>query len=198
MKDGDTDLLDAVGAGILIFINDKVVYANKALARIFGYAQPSHILDLPSYMELVATHDRGRVGKYSAARLSGHDAPASYEFQAIHSDGRLIYLSNQPVLIQWGGMVATLATVMDITPLKSTEQGLRQSEQISLARRAGKPASLIWTKRNCWPTKRNCWPGSRSRILSFPGCCPMARWSISALAASRFTMRRVGLLATVA
>ena len=129
MKDGDTDLLDAVGAGILIFINDKVVYANKALARIFGYAQPSHILDLPSYMELVATHDRGRVGKYSAARLSGHDAPASYEFQAIHSDGRLIYLSNQPVLIQWGGMVATLATVMDITPLKSTEQGLRQSEQ---------------------------------------------------------------------
>ncbi|MDE0944195.1 MAG: PAS domain S-box protein [Alphaproteobacteria bacterium] len=122
-------ILDHLGAGILVEISGKPVYANSELARIFNYSHSDDILDLPSWLLIAAEEERDRMGRYAAARVGGEDTPKTYQFQGITADGRAIQLSNHSVSILWQGKAATLATILDITEQQKTAVELRTSEK---------------------------------------------------------------------
>lgn len=99
-------IVDDLGSGVLIAAKGNPVYANQALATVFGYAGPDDILNLASYFDMVA----------------------EYEFDGIRADGSLIQLLNQPVVVSWQGEEATLATVFNISKRKQAEAALKLSE----------------------------------------------------------------------
>jgi PAS domain S-box-containing protein len=121
-------IVDDLGSGVLIAVKGKPVYANQALATMFGYAGPDDILNLASYFDMVAVYERARILGYAAARSKGEAPPVVYEFDGIRADGSLIQLLNQPVVVSWQGEEATLATVFDISKRKQAEAALKLSE----------------------------------------------------------------------
>ncbi|MEE8302210.1 MAG: PAS domain S-box protein [Candidatus Tectomicrobia bacterium] len=123
-------LIEGSIQGVLIHQHFTPLFANQALADIFGYATPDAILSMESFLPLVAPSERGRLQRYQNARTRGDEIPNYYEFQGVRKDGRTIWLDCKATLIRWKGMMAVQATVFDITERKRLEAQLRQSQKM--------------------------------------------------------------------
>lgn len=122
-------IVDLLGSGVLIVVDEKPIYANNELARMFGFDHPDDILKLSSYIDMVSEHDRERIRSYATLRHTVGDAPIEYEFQGLKSDGSQFQVSNRPVSINWKGKLATLANMTDITELRRENEILEKGER---------------------------------------------------------------------
>ncbi|MEE9146672.1 MAG: PAS domain S-box protein, partial [Candidatus Tectomicrobia bacterium] len=115
----------------------RCLFANDALAEIWGYAQPAELLNQNLRTLFPAPHERDRLLKYRQARMRGEPAPCRYEFQGQKKDGALIWVERLRSDITWHGEPAILVTYIDITERKQAEQErqgledqLRQSQKM--------------------------------------------------------------------
>ena len=113
--------------GILIHRDNKPLFANQAMAEIFGYQCPEEIRSLSSVSDLVAEHEQKRLRSYGAARLTHGDAPASYEYEGVQKDGTSIWLENFVTVIDWEGARAVQTATVSIAERKKAEAALTQS-----------------------------------------------------------------------
>ena len=123
------DLVEGSIQGILVSRRFSILFVNRAMARIFGFANQGELLALDSILSHIAPEDRERVTGYTEARLRGEKAPTIYELQGVRKDGSRITLEIRASLINWGGGPASLATFVDITERKVAERLLRESEE---------------------------------------------------------------------
>jgi PAS domain S-box-containing protein len=121
------DFADNAVEGILVHRNFRPVFANQALADIFGYAV-DEIMAMESILALIAPHDRETAAGYGEARVSGENPPSDYELQGVHKDGSLIWLRNMARQIVWDNQTAVQSIMIDMTKQKSVEIELRDSE----------------------------------------------------------------------
>ncbi len=124
------DLVEGSLQGIMVTRGSQVIFANQALASMFGYTV-DELVKLECWEELVAPDERKRVASYCSARDQGEAAPDRYEYQAVRKDGSLLWLENLSRRVSWNGQAATQATVIDITERKLAEVQLRESERRS-------------------------------------------------------------------
>ncbi len=110
--------------GVLAHRDFHILFANQACARIFGYAVPTELYALDSFLELVVPRERPRLQGFLDARMSGREAPERYEFEALRPDGTSVWLENQVRVIEWGDGPAVLSAVIDISQRKRAEQAL--------------------------------------------------------------------------
>ena len=122
------NLVEGTVRGILIDIDGKPVFANRAYARIFGYADPAEILALDSIDGLHAPQERERAARFRRRRLLGGNAPDQYEVQCLRQYGTLIWVEILLRVVTWNGQRAVQSTIVDISERKRTEAALRDSE----------------------------------------------------------------------
>src|SRR3989449_4974437 len=113
--------------GIYINRDWVTLFANSTFARILGYESPSALIGLAT-RGWIAPHERSRIEGYRTARLAGEPVPAQYEYQAVRTDGSLIWIGIQIAEILWEGDRAFQSTVLDISERKRAEASLRESE----------------------------------------------------------------------
>jgi PAS domain S-box-containing protein len=88
-------LIDGANQGILVHRHYKPLYANQALADIYGYASPEEILALPSVRELRPPELR-KTELFHEALLRGEDVPLDRELKGLRKDGSEIWLNSAP------------------------------------------------------------------------------------------------------
>ena len=124
VEGGFRNLVEEALQGILIHRDWRPLFANQALARIFGFADADDILAIPNVRQLYAEHERDRLKLFNEARLAGGQAPEIYEFEAIRVDGERIWIQTTVRVVTWNGERATQHWFVDVTKRKQAEQRL--------------------------------------------------------------------------
>ena len=122
------NLVEGTVRGIVIDIDGRPIFANRAYARIFGYVGPEDILALENLDILHAPGERERVRAFRDNRARGLPAPQQYEVQCLRTDGTQIWVEVLLRVVNWNGQRAVQSTIVDITQRKRTQADLRASE----------------------------------------------------------------------
>jgi PAS domain S-box-containing protein len=110
--------------GIHIYQAGRIRFANRSLARIFGYGSESELIGQPHRI-LLAPHEIPRFEGHDAARMLGEPAPARVELQGIRRDGEPIWVETMVSVVPWEGAPASLVTTIDVTERRRAEEALR-------------------------------------------------------------------------
>ncbi len=118
------DLIEGSLQGVLIHRDWQPLFANDALARMFGYDDPSEILALDSTQLLYAPDERDRLNEIYQARIGGRSAPDTYAFEAVRKDGRTIWIETTARVVMWEDAPAVQHWFVDVTDRKTAEARL--------------------------------------------------------------------------
>ncbi len=131
------DLIDGSIQGLLIIREDwRPLFANQAVAEMFGYDSAEEILALKSAGDLLAPAERIRIRAIADARLRGDPQPDLYEFQGIRKNGADVWVQIYSRRIEWEGEHAIQSTLIDITERKTREKDINSAkEQAEIANR---------------------------------------------------------------
>ncbi|MDX1431963.1 MAG: PAS domain S-box protein [Gammaproteobacteria bacterium] len=127
-EEGYRNLIEGSIQGIAIHRDWKPLFANRAIAGIFGFATPEELLESDSLEDLIAPYERDRLNAYLAARKRGDYAPSHYEFDAIRADGTVMTLQSIASMTTWRGEPAVQFAVIDVTERDRAVRALRESE----------------------------------------------------------------------
>lgn len=139
-------LADSTSFGIMIYQDEKIVYANPAGETITGLSM-NEILSM-RYWELVAPEFQQRAKAYGKARQNNTSAPHSYEIELTHKNGHRVWGLITGVSIDYQGKPAGLISVADVTPQKQVEQQLKEQASRMNAIVKALPDILIVSDRN--------------------------------------------------
>ena len=115
---------ESASVAIMIYQDDKWIYANPAAERITGYSQDElrsmYFWDFvhPDYVNLIIK--RGRERQY------GKSPPNHYEFKIISKDKSEKWVDFRAEKITYNGKKAVLITALDITDRKETEKTMEK------------------------------------------------------------------------
>ena len=144
------DLYDAliqaqsdVGEGVAVIENDRIVYANDAMQKMFGYTA-LELYDLHSSLMLVHPEDRELVRVLRKRRQAHEPVPKRYEVRALRRDGSAIYveLAGATQAAEVGTLRQTVVLI-DITERKHAEQALHVSQQ-DFRELVGSVQAIVW------------------------------------------------------
>ena len=108
----------------------RIVFANSAMGKLFGYSSEELVALSPQdTLKLAHPDDRetffGRFGQ----RLAGKKVESVYEVRGIRKDGKTIWLEACGTLIEHNGQPSVQGVFLDITERKKAEQDLKESEE---------------------------------------------------------------------
>ena len=106
----------------------RVVLANQAMAKIFGFTFPTEMIGL-NPLNHIPTEDRDRVARMLGEDMFQKNLRRVMELRAITRDSREIWISALGVRIEYQGRLAGLISVRDITVQKLAETRLQASEE---------------------------------------------------------------------
>lgn len=122
-------LIESSVLGVLVHRHFEPLFANHALAEMYGYSDPEEILQMDRIDVLFAPEEQSRIWGYHEARLRGELAPVDYEFVGVKADGTRFWLNNRSMRIDWDGEYAIQTTLFDVTDRKNMVDALRRSEE---------------------------------------------------------------------
>ena len=111
--------------GVYLVQNDRLVYANRRLADLFGYSR-NEVLQLDSVLHLIAESDRPLVREKLRQRVDGEIDEIEYTVRGRRRDGQLIDLDVRSVRTLHNGSPAVMGSMLDITSQKQMEAALRR------------------------------------------------------------------------
>ncbi|MHA1383675.1 MAG: PAS domain S-box protein, partial [Candidatus Helarchaeota archaeon] len=117
--------------GIAIIQDNKVVYVNAKFANILGYTI-DELRKLPPgfYKKLIHPEDIDFVVEQARKKQSGDkDAVYQYIYRLLNKHGETIWVENYSKTINYGGKLADLVMVIDITDKQKADQELKESEE---------------------------------------------------------------------
>ena len=123
-------LFDSAVIGTIVLDAEtmKVLIANQAAAKIFGFSSVEEALESDPF-DFILPEDKGRVSELAEKALFEQNAQLTYDLRILTKDGRKIWISATGARIVHQGRLAGLISFTDITEQK------RQSEQLMLADR---------------------------------------------------------------
>ncbi len=122
-----------------MFVTDvetmKVLLANQTAAKMCGFASAENAIGI-NPLDLVHPDDREQVLGFLVEDAFGEREQEVHEFRVITKDGREIWVSGMGTRIEYGGKLAVLSSIRDITERKrAEEQKKKMEEQLRLASR---------------------------------------------------------------
>lgn len=120
-------LVEASLTGIYIDQDDRIVFANRRFAEIFGY-EKADLIGMAS-RNLVHPDDRALTDERRRKRLRGQPVPSEYEARGLRHDGEIIWIKRRNCRIHYQGRPAVLGNVVDVTQRKRMEKALKQSAE---------------------------------------------------------------------
>jgi PAS domain S-box-containing protein len=123
-------VIESSPEGVALISGNRLVYANRRLSEMFGYATPEEIIQ--AGIEGVAHQDDvAMLSDYARRRQQGDTSvPACYEFRAVKKDGTRIFVEVSVSGISFEGRIMSLAYVKDITERKEAEKALWEYEKL--------------------------------------------------------------------
>jgi PAS domain S-box-containing protein len=123
-------LVESSRDGILIFRDDRLLFANHAAARLVGYDDLAAFLAVP-LSRLVAPEHLELVRERHQRRISGQDVPGQYEISVMHRDGSRVPVEILPTVIEFKGQKASQTVIRDLTRRRELEARLHQSTRVA-------------------------------------------------------------------
>jgi len=117
-------LIDTFTQGILINRDRKALYANQALADMYGYAGPDEILALESTRLLV--HPDSDLFQ---TRLRDELGPLDVAYKGVRKDGSAFWVEKRAFKIEWDGAPAICSIRTDVTERMQADETIRKSEE---------------------------------------------------------------------
>jgi len=120
-------LADSTPTAVLLYQDDRWIYANKAAEAICDYSEKE--LRAMNFWDIVHPDFKPLIQKHGRKRQTGEKTTDRHEFKIITKDGmeKWIDLSGASTMLQ--GRLAGIISVLDITARKRTEDALRESEE---------------------------------------------------------------------
>ena len=106
----------------------KVLIANPAAARMFGFESPEQMVGMDP-LDYVPDADRERVAQMIAENMFGKDLHQVVELKALRADGSEIWVSAVGVRTEYEGRPAGLVSIRDITEQRKAEDALQESRR---------------------------------------------------------------------
>jgi len=129
----------------------RIVLANEAAARMFGFNSPGEMVGIDP-LEFLPLEEREHVAGMMLEYMFEKDLHKVIEIKTHTKDGRLIWVSGIGVKTQYQGRLAGLVSMRDITEQKQTERALREIER-HYRLLADNVSDVIWvTDMNLKPT----------------------------------------------
>ena len=100
----------------------KPLFANRALAKVHGYADAAEFLRLDSMLDVVVEEDKAPLAAYRRRVLAGESEDTGVEFRVIHVDGGHRWIHSTTSRVEWEGEAAILFTMTDVTRRKEIER----------------------------------------------------------------------------
>jgi two-component system sensor kinase FixL len=124
-------LVDHSLQGLLIVQDMHIVFANRAITDIIGYAA-EELLRLPpqGVRELVHQEDQVRVWDQHRRRLEGNFLPERQEFRVIRRDGEVRWVEMHVSRLEYRSRPAIQAACIDVTEKKRAEKSLQELREI--------------------------------------------------------------------
>jgi PAS domain S-box-containing protein len=117
--------------GIYLTEQDRFIYVNPALAKMFGY-EVEEVVGRAS-TDLTCPEDRPLVAENMRRRLRGDVEEMRYEFRGLRKDGSVFPVEVHGRRIEHGGRIGVLGTLIDNTERQRAEDAL-QMARTELAR----------------------------------------------------------------
>lgn len=122
-------IIDASLAGHGIIQDGKIMYANTMGSRVFGFSRKEMMSGNIEVAELIATIPYARIQKELLERFTT-DAGKPYVIECRRKDGTIFDALVGGAVTTWEGKPAIVATVMDISDQKRSEEELRKSKAL--------------------------------------------------------------------
>ncbi len=131
-------LIAATQQGILVHRKYKILFANRALVQLLGYASLEELW-ATDLREFYRPEDRSSVEARHEAMLSGENQPQYFERRLVRKDQASIWTEMMAIKVNWEGTPAVLAVIEDITERKQAEE-----ERVRLAAEVENVAETIF------------------------------------------------------
>lgn len=120
-------LTESSPTAIMLYQNDKWVYANTAATEITGYTVDE--FRTMDFWDIVHPDDREMIRERGLKRQKAEAVTPRYELKVISKHGKVkwVYLSGATTHL--GGKPAGIISVLDITDRKQAEEDLKKSEE---------------------------------------------------------------------
>jgi two-component system cell cycle sensor histidine kinase/response regulator CckA len=122
-------LVDNPNVAVLVVQDDRIAYANEALARLME--RPVDSLAGAPYADVVAKlhpEDRGRAIERTESHFNGGLSAAFSGYRVAMSDGTVRWVESFARAIEFGGRPALQGVILDVTELRQVEARLRTSQ----------------------------------------------------------------------
>ncbi|MDP2853335.1 MAG: PAS domain S-box protein [Smithellaceae bacterium] len=131
-------LVDSTPAAVMLYQDDRWIYANSAAEIICGYSV-KELLSM-NFWDFIHPDYKSVIQKHGRKRQQGEKTTNRHEFKIIAKDGtqKCVDLSGASTTVQ--GRPAGIISILDITERKRAEERLK--ENASLLRIAGEKAKL--------------------------------------------------------
>jgi PAS domain S-box-containing protein len=120
-------LADTTSAGILIFHDEKIIYANPASEKFSGYSN-TELMALNT-MDLVHPDFKKQILELRNANQSGEHRSTHFEIKILRKDREERWLDISVGLINWMGQQANIISAFDTTKRKQAEEDLIKAKE---------------------------------------------------------------------
>jgi PAS domain S-box-containing protein len=116
-------LIEASPTGVLVYRDERVAFANDALARLLGTA-PAGLMEATgrSIWDYVHPEDREAIRALLQRRGDDPRAPLRYEHRLLRSDGSVRWCDISSVPVRYDDVHAVLVSVYDVTDRREAEE----------------------------------------------------------------------------
>lgn len=119
---------DSLGEGVGIVEGERLVFANDALCKIYGYSR-SELLALPSYMQLIPSDEKAQLLDRQERQFRGEIPNDSGEAAVIRKDGRRIAIEYAVKILDPHDPIRMFTIVRDVTARRKEREALQASEE---------------------------------------------------------------------